>query len=141
MNSHQINGRTGEYLSLFDISNNGYNCFLVNENLVFDVGMTTSGNLYRVQVKTASVKKTNTSYTFHIGRRTRKYLGNNRIKNVPSYYDINDFEILALAIIPLRKVLYIPFHEIYGQKHINLTGKESYPLDNCLQSVIDAEGK
>ena len=134
-------GRAGEYLALFDITVNGYNCFTVTEGLTFDLGMTHLGELYRIQVKSANTKKNDRSYCFQIGRNQREYLGNNKIKPVYKEYNITDFEILALSVVPKRKVLYLPFHEVYGKKYLNFTGKESYPIDKCLQSVIDAEEK
>ena len=51
-------GQAGEYFTLFDLSSKDYNCFLVNESLCFDIGMTDKFNsLYRVQVKTTSKKR------------------------------------------------------------------------------------
>ena len=140
-------GQAGEYLTLFDLSIKGYNCFLVNESLCFDIGMTDSDNsLYRIQVKTTSKKRTKCSYQFRMVKSYRQFIeadeaGRNKyIRHSDKRYGITDFEIIALVILPKKKVFYIPFHAIHGQKYLNLRGDEDFSLKECLVSIKEAEG-
>ena len=141
-------GQAGEYLTLFDLSLQNYNCFLVNESLCFDIGMTDSNNsLYRVQVKTTSKKRNKHSYQFRLVKSYRQFVdaddeGRNKyLRHSDKEYKVTDFEIIALVILPEKKVFYIPFHAIHGQKYLNLKGNESLTLEDCLASVREAEGK
>ena len=139
MRSAEI-GQVGEYYTLFDLSLQKYNCFLVNESLCFDIGMTDNGGLYRIQVKTTSKKRNKHSYQFKISRSTRKNIGDRRLSHHDVAYNVTDFEILALVILPKKMVFYIPFHAIHGQKYINLRGDEDFSLEDCLVSIKEAEG-
>tara|TARA_Y100000310_G_C20049123_1_gene519729 strand:- start:92 stop:514 length:423 start_codon:yes stop_codon:yes gene_type:complete len=133
-------GQAGEYYTLFDLSLQNYNCFLVNESLCFDIGMTDNGDLYRIQVKTTSKKRNKHSYQFTIARSVREYLGDRKLKHHDKNYNVTDFEILALVILPKKIVFYVPFHAIHGQKYINLRGNEHFSLKDCLASIKEAEG-
>ena len=146
MRSAEI-GQAGEYLTLFDLSLQNYNCFLVNESLCFDIGMTDSdNNLYRVQVKTTSKKRNNYSYQFRLVKSYRQFVdadegGRNKyLRHSDKEYEVTDFEIIALVILPKKKVFYIPFHAIHGQKYLNLRGDEDFSLKECLVSIKEAEG-
>ncbi len=145
-------GQAGEYFTLFDLSSKDYNCFLVNESLCFDIGMTDKFNsLYRVQVKTTSKKRNKHSYQFRLVKSHREFVGygekgnykgrSKYVRHSDKHYNVTDFEILALVILPKKKVFYIPFHAIHGQKYLNLRGNEDLSLDNCLNSIREAEGK
>ena len=141
-------GQAGEYLTLFDLSMQDYKCFLVNESLCFDIGMTDKDNsLYRIQVKTTSRLRNNISYQFRLVKSYREFVGyglddrNKYIRHSDKKYNVTDFEIIALVILPKKKVFYIPFHAIHGQKYLNLKGNESLTLEDCLTSVREAEGK
>ena len=144
MQSYRI-GQAGEYLTLFDITIQNYNCFNVNESLCFDLGMTDKDNeMYRVQVKTTSKKRNGHSYQFRLAKSTREIIQGNGERSSLRYYEKNynvtDFEIIALVILPEKKVFYIPFHAIHGQKYLNLRGDEDLSLDDCLKRIKEAEG-
>ena len=113
---------------------------MVNESLCFDIGMTDNGDLYRIQVKTTSKKRNKHSYQFTIARSVREYLGDRKLKHHDKNYNVTDFEILALVILPKKIVFYVPFHAIHGQKYINLRGNEHFSLKDCLASIKEAEG-
>ena len=139
-------GQAGEYLTLFDLCSQKYNCFLVNESLCFDIGMTdTNNSLYRIQVKTTSKKRNEHSYQFRLVKSVRKFVNgyageNKQLKHTDKEYRVTDFEILALVILPKKMVFYVPFHAIHGQKYLNLRGHEDLSLKDCLASIKQAEG-
>ena len=133
-------GKSGEYLALYDMTSQGYDCFIVNENLCFDIGLTdNSGNLYRVQVKTTNKKKNEYSYQLRICRGVRRSIGNKKVSYSEERYNPTDFEILALVIIPLKKVIYVPFCCMMDSKYINLTGEEVFSLEDCLKIVKESK--
>ena len=51
-------GKSGEYLAMYDITSQGYECFEINGDLCFDLGIMDDGKVYRVQVKSTSKKRT-----------------------------------------------------------------------------------
>ena len=131
-------GKSGEYLAMYDITSQGYECFEINGNLCFDLGIMDSGKVYRVQVKSTSKKRTKDKYQFRICRSVRKLGDNKKLFYTEEHYNPSDFEILALVIIPLKKVIYVPFCCMLGRKYINLTGEEEFSLEECFKIVKES---
>jgi hypothetical protein len=146
MNPSQI-GQAGEYLTLFDITTQNYKCFNVNESLCFDLGMTDKDNeMYRVQVKTTNRLRTKSAYQFRLAKSVKTIVQNGEgkpssLRHHEKEYNVTDFEIIALVILPKKRVFYVPFHAIHGQKYLNLRGDEALSLKSCLESIKQAEEK
>ena len=132
-------GKSGEYLAMYDITSQGYECFEVSGDLCFDLGMSDNGKIYRVQVKSTSKKRTRTRYQFRVCRSVRKPTEDNKVNHMEERYKPTDFEILALVIIPLKKVIYVPFCCMMDSKYINLTGEEVFSLEDCLKIVKESK--
>ena len=61
------------------------------------------------------------------------------IRHEELFYNPGDFDILALVFIPLKKVIYVPFNCMMDRKYINLTGKEEFSLEECLNIVRETK--
>ena len=147
MNKNLNIGAAGEYLAMADIILQGYKCFKIQENLPFDLVMLDIKNkMYRIQVKSTINRKRNyhsknkISYCFGVTRQRRiiKNKNNNKIlKHEENKYKKSDFDLLALVVIPLKKVFYMK-HEDLKLKYVSLDGREKMPLYKCLDNpVID----
>lgn len=128
-----------------DIILQGYSCFKMQENLPFDLVMLDAENkMYRIQVKSTIKRKTNyhsrnkISYSFGVTRQRRvlkKKNNNTYVKHKENEYKKSDFDILALVIIPLKKVFYIKYKDL-KLKYVSLNGNEKMPLYKCLKNPI-----
>ena len=132
-------GKSGEYLAMYDITSQGYECFEIASELCFDLGLMDNGNVFRIQVKSTSKKRTKHRYQFRICRSTRGIRSDKTIKYIEKSYNPYDFDILALVFIPLKKVIYVPFSCMISQKYINLTGDEEFNLEQCLKIVRETK--
>ena len=128
-----------------DIILQGYSCFKIQENLPFDLVMLDLKNkMYRIQVKSTIKRKTNyhsrnkISYSFGVTRQRRIIENKNNkkiLKHEENEYRKSDFDLLALVIIPLKKVFYIKYKDL-KLKYVSLNGNEKMPLYKCLESPI-----
>ena len=127
-------GKTAEYLAMYDIALQGYECFEIGGNMCFDLGLIQNGDVHKIQVKSTSKKRTKHCYQFRICRSTRK-IKNNKLSYKEKNYNVFDFDILALVFMPLKKVVYVPFSCVASQKYINLTGDEEFSIEQCLEII------
>ena len=143
---NEINiGLAGEYLTICDIILQGYKCFKVDERLPFDIVMFDAENkIYKIQVKSTLKRKTNyhsknkISYTFSVTRQKRirkKIKDGYTYQHQENKYTKDDYDILALVIVPLKKVFYYKFKDI-KLKYISLKGDEKQHLFQCLKYPI-----
>ena len=140
-------GAAGEHLTICDILLQGYKCFKVEDQLPFDIVMfDTRNKMYKIQVKSTLNRKRNyhtknkISYCFSVIRQKRV---RTKIKEKEGYtyhhqenkYTKDDYDILALVVIPLKKVFYYRFKDI-KLKYISLKGDEKQHLYKCLDNPI-----
>jgi len=133
-------GKTGEYLAMYDIALQGYECFEINGNMSFDLGLVNNGDVIKVQVKSTSKKRNKKSYQFRICRTTRKMKSSKKTVYKEKHYNTYDVDILALVFIPLKKVIYIPFSCVVDKKYFNLNGDEEFNLEQCLEIYRETKG-
>lgn len=99
-------GRAGEFFACFDILRQGYNAFLSDQGLPFDVLLETpEEDIFRVQVKTTRGlrchgKEPTPKYNFNLraGRDSKRRAGS--------------FDICAFVVLDLQKVAYLGRHEV-----------------------------
>lgn len=110
-------GTAGEYLVCADLILSGYRAFLTSQTCPYDVAVEVDGKLIRVQVKTTRGKrpipqrvKHTPAYLFHVRR-----CGKGGRKN----YDENDFDVLALVALDIRKIAYVSLQTARQTMHIN----------------------
>ena len=111
-------GKVGEHLVCADLILQGYNAFLADQGLPFDVLVEQEGNLKRIQVKTTTklinTKKEHDIYRF--GLRRGRHL-NRRI-------DIGNLDYVAFVALDIMKIAYIP---------ISLLATEGGKMKQCME--------
>jgi hypothetical protein len=100
-------GKAAEHLVVADLILSGYQSYLTDQGMPYDVVIDNAGTLYRVQVKaTRCAKQIPTRGAIGSG-----YLYNVRRagKGGRRQYGDQEFEILALVALDIRIVAYLPF--------------------------------
>jgi len=110
-------GLVGEHLVCADLILSGYRAFRTEQTCPYDVAVDHGGRIVRVQVKAARTirscppeakKKWNPAYvwsTRRAGKRGRRE------------YPLNEFDVLALVAVDIRRVAYIKWT---GQVHVQI---------------------
>jgi hypothetical protein len=100
-------GKAGEHLVCFDLITQGYNAFLADQGLPFDVVVENNGSLLRIQVKTTqSVHDYGMSKNvYRFG--TRKGKGSRTRTNAAcvDYYAFVAMDIKTIAYLPIAQLL------------------------------------
>ena len=116
INDLQI-GVAGEHLVCADLIMRGYNAYLSDQGLPYDVVADIEGKLYKIQVKTTRKerpipqrKKHTPAYLFHIKR-----CGKHGAKE----YQLKDFDIMALVALDIKAVAYISKKQTRKTMHLN----------------------
>ncbi len=106
-------GKAGEHIACADLILQGYNAFLADQGLPYDVLVDFRGRIYKLQIKATTdlVKVHRNSspvYRFQIKQ------GKNQSQiRTPISPDVTDF--FAFVILNHRKVAYIPVNKILGK--------------------------
>ena len=110
-------GIAGEHLVCADMLTKGYNAYLSDQGLPYDVIADINGSLYKIQVKTTSKyravpqRKIRTpAYLFWIKRKG---------KNGNKVYVKDDYDFMALVALDKKIVGYVPFDNVKGTMHLN----------------------
>ena len=102
-------GTCGEYLTCFDLYNQGYPSQIMMGQLQYDVVMQNKSDLIKIQVKTSNFTESG-SYRFVIKRHTQK-----KILGIYEYVDM-----FAFAVPDLKKVAYMTFKEITQEYKVTI---------------------
>lgn len=102
-------GKAGEHLVCCDLILQGYNAFLADQGLPFDVLIEKGGVLKRVQVKTTTKLITygKSKNIYRFGLRRGK-CGQSRLKEV-------DCDYYAFVALDIKEIAYIPMKEMYAR--------------------------
>lgn len=110
-------GVAGEHLVCADIIIKGYNAYLSDQGLPYDIVADIKGRLYKIQVKTTSKyravpqRKNHTpAYLFWIKRRG---------KGGKNTYKERDYDFMALVALDKKIIGYLPFNNVKGTMHLN----------------------
>jgi len=102
-------GKAGEHLVCCDLILQGYNAFLADQGLPYDVLVDINGEIKKIQVKTTtklvSNKKTKDIYRFGLRRGKG---GKGRLKEV-------DCDYYAFVALDIKSIAYIPMKEMYAR--------------------------
>lgn len=90
-------GKAGEHFVCYDLIQKGYNAFLADQGLPYDVLVDTDGTILKIQVKTIS-KIVHGYYAFNI----RKGKGSSRLVKVGS------LDYIAFVFLDIKEVQYVP---------------------------------
>ncbi len=108
-------GKAGEHIVCADLILKGYNAFLADAGLPFDVVMEENNALKRIQVKSVSksadVGITKNVYCFHL----RRMFGKNRNNKTTEPLDANEIDYIALVALDVRQIAYIPVSKILNE--------------------------
>lgn len=109
-------GVKGEALVLQHLIEEGYEVFLpfggkTNTDLVAE----RDGTLYRVQVKSTSVRKSSGRYVVQI-----KKVRSNKTKNNITSFNNQDCDILAVAILPENRVILLDSKSILSKNMLTI---------------------
>lgn len=113
-------GTAAEHLVCADLLLAGYRAFLADQNCPYDVAVESGGRLIRVQVKaTRTVRRIpqravhRSAYLFHTRRAGKA--GQRR-------YAEDDFDVLALVALDIRRIAYVPFSGLRDTIFIRVPG-------------------
>ena len=121
-------GKAGEYLVCADLIIKGYNAYLSDQGLPYDVVADIKGQLYKIQVKTTSKyravpqrKKYTPAYLFWIKRCGK---GGKKV------YKEKDYDFMALVALDKKIIGYLPFDNVKGSMHLNEEKLSSLTFEN-----------
>jgi len=124
-------GIAGEHLVCADLLTKGYNAYLSDQGLPYDVVVDIGGKLYKIQVKTTSKpravpqrKKYTPAYLFWIKRKG---------KNGNKVYKEGDYDFMALVALDKKIVGYVPFNNVKGTMHLNEEKLTNLTLEDICQ--------
>jgi len=125
-------GVAGEHLVCADLIMKGYNAYLSDQGLPYDVVADINGKLYKIQVKTTSKyrsvpqRKTHTpAYLFFIKR-----CG----KGGKKQYKTTDYDFMALVTLDSKMIGYIGNEHVRSTMHINKEKLSSLTFEKlCLK--------
>lgn len=110
-------GIAGEHLVCADLIIKGYNAYLSDQGLPYDVVADINGKLYKIQVKTTSKyravpqrKNYTPAYLFWIKR-----CG----KNGSKQYKASDYDFMALVALDKKIIGYIQNNQVKTSMHLN----------------------
>jgi len=121
-------GIAGEHLVCADLIIKGYNAYLSDQGLPYDVVADIKGQLYKIQVKTTSKyravpqrKKYTPAYLFWIKRCGK---GGKKV------YKEKDYDFMALVALDKKIIGYLPFDNVKGSMHLNEEKLSSLTFEN-----------
>lgn len=121
-------GKAGEHLVCADLIMRGYNAYLSDQGLPYDVVADIKGKLYKIQVKTTSKyrsipqRKTHTpAYLFWIKRCGK---GGKKV------YKEKDYDFMALVALDKKIIGYLPFDNVKGTMHLNEAKLSALTFEN-----------
>jgi len=100
-------GKAGEHLVCFDLIMRGYNAFLADQGLPFDILIEKNGKLLKIQVRSTSQKRTygKSKDIYRFGTRKGKGCITRVRKAEVDYYAFVALDIKKIAYIPIKKML------------------------------------
>ncbi|MCY9513282.1 group I intron-associated PD-(D/E)XK endonuclease [Paenibacillus apiarius] len=111
-------GKAGEHLVCADLIAQGYNAFLSDQGLPYDVVVDLNGRMIRVQVKTT------TSLVFYAHAKDVYRFGTRRAKNSRAPVREKDVDYFAFVALDIRKIAYIPIKDMIAR-----TGRVKQTVD------------
>ena len=132
-------GTAAEHLVCADLLMLGLNTFLADQNCAYDVAVDINGRLVRVQVKATRQQRSIPqreshipAYMWHV-RRAGK--GGRRV------YGSDEFDLLALVALDIRRIAYLPPSAHRQTVHIRPPGShggkqfEDFPFHSALEAL------
>lgn len=105
-------GKAAEHLVCVDLILAGYQCYLSDQGLPYDLCVDFEGRIYRVQVKgtcfpkniNAAGRNERIGYTFHVRRRGKNGVGKR--------LDSSHCDLVALVALDIREIAYLPVEDV-----------------------------
>lgn len=111
-------GKAGEHLVCCDLITQGYNAFLADQGLPFDIIVEYGGKLQKIQVRSTSQKRT-------YGKSKNIYrFGTRRGKGAVTRVRNAEVDCYAFVALDVMKVAYVPISEMLAK-----TGKVKQTVD------------
>ena len=118
-------GIAGEHLVCADLLISGYRAFMTDQNCPYDIAVELNGQLIKVQVKTTRKpraipqrKNHYPAYMWHVKRAG---------KNGSRIYGKNEFDILALVALDVKKIAYMQMSDLKQTVHIRTYDSDIEP--------------
>ena len=149
-------GKAGEHLVCCDLLLKGYNAFLADQGLSYDVVVETKNGLKRIQVKTSLKKvnyeRTKDAYRYKLGDslNSSKYRFNVRQGNLNNHRRLDStlIDYIALVAMDKLKVCYIPIEKLLNKDNnviraIDIRFKDEYlkQIDSNLQHETNPKAR
>ena len=132
-------GTAAEHLVCADLLLDGWRAFLADQNCPYDVAVEIGGRLIRVQVKATRQQRAIPqraahvpAYTWHVRRAG---------KRGQRTYAADEFDLLALVALDIRRIAYLPPSEHRQTVHIRPPGApggkhfDDYPFRRALEAL------
>lgn len=132
-------GTAAEHLVCADLLLDGWRAFLADQNCPYDVAVELNGRLVRVQVKATRQQRSipqraihTPAYMWHV-RRAGK--GGRRV------YGADEFDLLALVALDIRRIAYLPPSAHKQTVHIRPPGShggkqfDDFPFRSALEAL------
>lgn len=125
-NSKELNiGRAGEYLVMFDLLSKGYQAFLTDQGVAYDVVLDLGSRLVRLQVKTTQKPaKMNKEYANNVYLFSVRRAGRGGARS----YGTHEFDGFALVALDRKSVYYYPFNETINKTLLFRLNTETYKV-------------
>ncbi len=132
-------GTAAEHLVCADLLMLGFNAFLADQNCAYDIAVDFAGRLIRVQVKATRQQRAIPQREIHIPaymwhvRRAGK--GGRRV------YGSDEFDLLALVALDIRRIAYLPPSAHRQTVHIRPPGShggkqfDDFPFCSALEAL------
>lgn len=132
-------GTAAEHLVCADLLMLGFNAFLADQNCAYDIAVDFAGRLIRVQVKATRQQRAIPQREIHIPaymwhvRRAGK--GGRRV------YGSDEFDLLALVALDIRRIAYLPPSAQRQTVHIRPPGShggkqfDDFPFRSALEAL------
>jgi hypothetical protein len=102
-------GKAGEHFVCFDLITQGYNAFLTDQGLPYDI-IVDCGHLYKIQVRASCGRSnyTNMNNIYRFGTRSGKFGKHYPTEAMVDFY--------AFAALDIKKIAYIPIFQMVGKQ-------------------------
>lgn len=130
-------GTAAEHIVCADLLLAGYNAFMTGQHCPYDVAVQIGARLIRIQVKGTMEQRSIPNRDIHVPA----YVWNVRRagKKQSRLYGVDEFDILALVALDIRKIAYMPPSRVKQTIHIRppgaIGGKKHFDLLTFLNAI------
>lgn len=100
-------GKSGEYFACFELLKNGYDAFLSDQGLPFDVVLLHENKIYKIQVKSTVNTGDKDKFTIKFGKSGNRFIYNDKDVDLFAFVNIETKEIAFLLKEETKSIIEI----------------------------------